>query len=556
MNKYLIEILKIQNSVILPGLGALMVPSQKTGKIVFNPHLKFNDGSLARFIAEKEGIDEQESQNKVAKFVREIEAEIGKGNSYDMFEFGKFFKNKAGEIDFKMYKADDQSAAAVPTSDPKPEKTVTPPVKEKAEAPAEKTEAPKKATKKPAAKKTTTKKTKEVKEVKEKTTKAEEDTKQSKNKFIPPVVEEAKEDLTAKAKIAEEKVAKKVESIEEKVTDKVEKVEEKIEKKVESIEKGVTGIVSEVKEKIEEKAEAVKEKVEEKVEAIKEKVTGKEDKKAVITPVDSSQSKTDDKQSKNTFVPPAEKDSKATDSSKDKGVGPATVAAGAAVVTGAVAAASSGSKTVIEKTKETTIIKETAVKEEKKKRRIWPWIIILLLLIGIAVAGYFFKDKIMAYFNDGDAVVADSTAVGDSTSNGSTIIPLEIEDTLSNDINAWVDSSGTDLDSMGNPIEDPMDETDPVDDPIEDPVDEIVPVVSGTNTGSFHLIGNSFGEEANAERYAQKMQDKGYPAKVLGRFDGLYMVSLKSYDSRDAANDGRSSVSADAGSAWVFKYAK
>ena len=74
--------------------------------------------------------------------------------------------------------------------------------------------------------------------------------------------------------------------------------------------------------------------------------------------------------------------------------------------------------------------------------------------------------------------------------------------------------------------------------------------------GSFHLIGNSFGEEANAERYVQKMKEKGYPAKVLGRFDGLYMVSLKSYDSRDAANDGRSSVSADAGSAWVFKYPK
>jgi hypothetical protein len=103
---------------------------------------------------------------------------------------------------------------------------------------------------------------------------------------------------------------------------------------------------------------------------------------------------------------------------------------------------------------------------------------------------------------------------------------------------------------------DPIDETNPIEDPIEDPVDEIQPVVSGSNNGSYHLIGNSFGEEANAKRYAQSMQDKGYPAKVLGRFDELYMVSLKSYDSREAANDGRSSVSADAGSAWVFKYAK
>ena len=42
MNKYLIEILKSQNSVILPGFGALMIASAKTGKIVFNPLLKSN----------------------------------------------------------------------------------------------------------------------------------------------------------------------------------------------------------------------------------------------------------------------------------------------------------------------------------------------------------------------------------------------------------------------------------------------------------------------------------------------------------------------------------
>ena len=70
MNKYLIEILKIQSSIILPGLGALMVPSQKSGTIVFNQHLKFNDGGFARYIAEKEGIDVQEAQNRVAKFIR------------------------------------------------------------------------------------------------------------------------------------------------------------------------------------------------------------------------------------------------------------------------------------------------------------------------------------------------------------------------------------------------------------------------------------------------------------------------------------------------------
>ena len=86
MNKYLIELLKIQNTVILPGLGALMIANSKSGKVVFNPLLKFNDGALAKFISEKDGVDVQNAQNQVAKFVREVEAELAKGNSFDIFQ--------------------------------------------------------------------------------------------------------------------------------------------------------------------------------------------------------------------------------------------------------------------------------------------------------------------------------------------------------------------------------------------------------------------------------------------------------------------------------------
>jgi hypothetical protein len=538
MNKYLIEILKIQNSVILPGLGALMVPSQKSGKIVFNPHLKFNDGSLARYIAEKEGIDEQEAQNKVAKFVREIEAEIGKGNSYDMFEFGHFFKNKDAEVDFKMYSADDQPATQPAKAEPKVDKVVTPPVVKKEEKTETAKEAPKKekkpTTKKPEAKKPAVKKP--TKKAKEEKVDATEDSKQAKNTFIPPAAAEVKKDVTEKAAEVEKKATEKVEKVEEKVKDKVEKTEEKVESKTKSIEKGIGAIVHETKEKVED---------------LKDKIADKDDKKAVTPPViadsKADDKKTDDKQRKNTFVPPVSKD-KEDDNAKAKA---GAIAVGAAAVTGAAAASSDGTKTAIEKTKETTVIKETVVKEEKKKRKIWPWIL-LLLIIGLAVAGYFFRDKVMTFINGDEAIVADSTAVNDSTATETNIIPVEFEDTLANDMADFIDSTATDVDSMDLPVDD----IEPIDEPIDEPVEEIAPVVSGTNNGSFHLIGNSFGEEANAERYAQKMQDKGYPAKVLGRFDGLYMVSLKSYDTKEAAQNGRSSVSADAGSAWVFEYSK
>lgn len=102
MNKYFIEILKIKNSVIIPGLGSLMITNPKTGKIVLSPHLKFDDGTLVNFIAEKEGIDKAEAKNKVSKFVREIEAELDKGESYDIYQFGKITKNDKGDPTFDM----------------------------------------------------------------------------------------------------------------------------------------------------------------------------------------------------------------------------------------------------------------------------------------------------------------------------------------------------------------------------------------------------------------------------------------------------------------------
>ena len=99
MIKYIIEILKLQSSLILPGFGSFQV-NAKTGKITFNTLLKFNDGTLAKYISQTEGTDQQAAQNQIAKFIREIEAELGKGNSFDMFQFGKFDKNKKGEIEF------------------------------------------------------------------------------------------------------------------------------------------------------------------------------------------------------------------------------------------------------------------------------------------------------------------------------------------------------------------------------------------------------------------------------------------------------------------------
>lgn len=103
MNKYLLEILKDTNTIIIPGLGALTITNKELGEILFMPYLKHDDGKLSGYIASKDGIDEADAKNLVAKYVREIQNSLDKGDSYDMFEFGTFIKNAAGDIEFSSW---------------------------------------------------------------------------------------------------------------------------------------------------------------------------------------------------------------------------------------------------------------------------------------------------------------------------------------------------------------------------------------------------------------------------------------------------------------------
>lgn len=127
MDKYLLEILKDVNTIIIPGLGALTITNTDTGEIMFMPYLKHDDGKLCAYISEKEGMDENDSKNLIAKYVREIQSIIDKGESYDMFEFGTFSKDEDGDIVFNNWEDSpgDQSATETKkeeTPDPKPEK--------------------------------------------------------------------------------------------------------------------------------------------------------------------------------------------------------------------------------------------------------------------------------------------------------------------------------------------------------------------------------------------------------------------------------------------------
>lgn len=133
MDKYLIEILKEVNTIIIPDLGALTIVNHATGEIMFMPYLKFDDGKLTQHIAEKEGWEENEAKNLIAKYVREVRAKLDQGETYDIYRVGSFFKNAEGEVDFRA----DATAAGEPTEDSTPEVKASAPVVEEKEPIAE-----------------------------------------------------------------------------------------------------------------------------------------------------------------------------------------------------------------------------------------------------------------------------------------------------------------------------------------------------------------------------------------------------------------------------------
>jgi nucleoid DNA-binding protein len=104
MDKYLVEILKAFNTIIIPGLGALNLTNPTTGECLFMPYLKYDDGKLSQYISETEGMSDNDAKNLIAKYVREIEAKLNSGESYDMYHFGSFIKNSSGDIEFNSWK--------------------------------------------------------------------------------------------------------------------------------------------------------------------------------------------------------------------------------------------------------------------------------------------------------------------------------------------------------------------------------------------------------------------------------------------------------------------
>ena len=168
--------------------------------------------------------------------------------------------------------------------------------------------------------------------------------------------------------------------------------------------------------------------------------------------------------------------------------------------------------------------------DKKKKRKVWPWIL-LLLLIALGVGAFMFQDKLKDMLGmSSDVEHVDEVIVED-------VIPVEV-------IEEIVEIDTTTADTMN--VEEVIPE-----EIVEEVVEEPVVDIQSSSSGSYHIVGGAFGEEANADAFATKTG-----GTVIGRFNGMYQVAVKSYDTREEVNSAFGSVSSDYSGAWIFKYPK
>jgi hypothetical protein len=100
MEKYLQQLLKEVNTIIIPGLGALTVTNHSTGELMFMPYLKYDDGKLSSYIAEQNGSSIEEAKDFISNRVEGIFNQLENEGVLKFSELGVFSKSSSGDIEF------------------------------------------------------------------------------------------------------------------------------------------------------------------------------------------------------------------------------------------------------------------------------------------------------------------------------------------------------------------------------------------------------------------------------------------------------------------------
>jgi cell division septation protein DedD len=99
---YLKELLKNHNRVIVPDLGAFLKKNDNPDLLYFNEFLRFNDGLLVDFIAEKEEIDKIEAAKRIKNYVADINNILKNKQPVDLKDIGTLYLDNTDKIQLKI----------------------------------------------------------------------------------------------------------------------------------------------------------------------------------------------------------------------------------------------------------------------------------------------------------------------------------------------------------------------------------------------------------------------------------------------------------------------
>lgn len=523
MEVLLQKAIEINSTTILPNFGAFM----KMGKsVLFNEFLKYDDGKLAKAIAEIENISEDDAKAKITSWIDATNKKLDSGESITLPGIGVLVRED-GKLKFTAGIGKDNPYAK-PTNiveDKKEEVKEFPKsveIEEK-EVLKEEIKPEVKPVEKPVSKivniSTDFSAQDAIDKIKSFTNKSDliDFTRADKRKTVIDALNKKLDGFNGKETTLEKK----------ETIDTPEKTEEKTE--IEKT-KPADPIAKTPKEEIKEK-EVPKPLVEEKVKPVPPVVERKVEEK-VVTPVtkqkEENKKEEEKKVDKPIASPPKEESIKENKAKTEKSIDDKAIAAIASSV---------------EKTE-----KEL---KKRKRRKLVLLLAIICLLVGGGLIGFLKKDLIMAYFDKKHEPkeLADNTAEHNEEESEDNE-DEKVENTV------VVEEDAPDEDLNNNEIEDLVQpEAEVKEVPEEKIQEEVVPVVTNSSAeGNYHIIAGSFSSEENASNKVEDLKSKGYnSAKVLGQYGGLYTVRAMSFTTNSEAKEALKNFKAEGNKGFVKK---
>lgn len=223
------------------------------------------------------------------------------------------------------------------------------------------------------------------------------------------------------------------------------------------------------------------------------------------------------------------------------------------------------------------ILRKNSQNKVKKPKKSKAWIFILILVIllgGLGVFGYLFKQSVssfiatnlpsmsssMLFSKDNDNSFIDEPIEGDASTEDLESDEDENEDEFNEEDAEDFSDTENESDDKSS-IDDVNEEASEVEsEPIENIEPEVesipadVPSISTPSNGNYHIIANVFKVESNANDYVSEMTGKGYSSKIVCTKNEHHFVSIGSYSDLKSAQAELNSVSSDFSGAWVYKY--